>query len=328
VIRNSAAMIFGMMAALAACAGVTASGAFAQNYPTKPMRLVVGFPPGGGPDVTGRVIAQKLTESLGQPMVVENRPGAAGYIAIERVASSSADGYTLLMMSSNDTALPSLRKNLQYDLERDLTPVTLVTIGPMVLVIRPSLPAKNVKELIELARAQPGKLKFGSGGAGGTVHLTAELFNSMAKIDMVHVPYKGSADIVVAIAAGQIDMSFPSITIAQPLVDAGKLRALAVTSAKRMSSVPTLPTLDESGLPGYDRSAWYGVAAPAGVPKPIIARLNAEIARAVNTADIRQSFLKQGLMVQTDTPEAYGAFIHSEVVQNAKLVKSAGVKPE
>jgi tripartite-type tricarboxylate transporter receptor subunit TctC len=305
-----------------------AANASAQNYPVKPMRLVVGFPPGGGPDVTGRVIAQKLTDSLGQPMIVENRPGAAGYIAIERVASSSADGYTLLMMSSNDTALPSLRKNLQYDLERDLTPVTLVTIGPMVLVVRPSLAANNVKELIALARAQPGKLKFGSGGAGGTVHLTAELFNSMAKLDMMHVPYKGSADIVVAIAAGQIDMSFPSITIAQPLVEVGKLRALAVTSAKRMSTVPSLPTLAESGLPGYDRSAWYGVAAPAGVAKPIIARLNAEIAKAVNTADIRQSFLKQGLMVQTNTPEQYGAFIHSEVVQNAKLVKSAGVQPE
>jgi len=328
VIRIPRAMIVGMTAAFAACAIVVASSAVAQTYPTKPMRLVVGFPPGGGPDVTGRVIAQKLTESLGQPMIVENRPGAAGYIAIERVASSSADGYTLLMMSSNDTALPSLRKSLQYDLERDLAPVTLVTIGPMVLVVRTSISAKNVKELIELARAQPGQLKFGSGGAGGTVHLTAELFNSMAKVDIVHVPYKGSADIVVAIAAGQIDMSFPSITIAQPLLDAGKLRALAVTSAKRMSSVPTLPTLDESGLRGYDRSAWYGVAAPAGVPKAIIVRLNTEIAKAVNAPDVKQSFLKQGLMVQTDTPEQYGAFIHSEVAQNAKLVKSAGVKPE
>jgi tripartite-type tricarboxylate transporter receptor subunit TctC len=310
------------------CAGLCAGNAFAQSYPVKSIRLVVGFPPGGGPDVTGRVIAQRLTDALGQTMIVENRPGAAGYIAIERVASSAPDGYTLLMMSSNDTALPALRTKLQYDLERDLAPVSLVTIGPMVLVVRPSLPAQNVKDLIALARAQPGKLKFGSGGAGGTVHLTAELFNSMAKADIVHVPYKGSADIVVAIAAGQIDMSFPSITVAQPLLDAGKLRALAITSARRMSSVPAIPTLHESGLPGYDRYAWYGVAAPAGVPKPIITRLNAEIAKAVSAPDVKDSFLKQGLEVQTNSPEQYGAFIHSEIVQNAKLVQSAGVKPE
>jgi len=302
--------------------------AAAQNYPTKPIRLVVGFPPGGGPDVTGRVIAQKLTDNLGQTMVVENRPGAAGFIALERVATSSADGYTLLMMSSNDTALPALRTKLPFDLERDFAPVSLVTSGAMVLVVSSSMPARNVKELIALARAQPGKLKFGSGGAGGTVHLTAELFNSMAKVNILHVPYKGSADIVVAIAAGQIDMSFPSITIAQPLLDAGKLKALAITSAKRMSSVPSIPTLDESGLPGYDRYAWYGVAAPAGVPKAIITRLNTEIGKVVNTPEMKKSFEKQGLEVQTNTPEQYAAFIRSEIAQNAKLVQMAGVKPE
>ncbi|MDO8596779.1 MAG: tripartite tricarboxylate transporter substrate binding protein [Sulfuricaulis sp.] len=301
---------------------------FAQNYPTKPIRLVVGFPPGGGPDVTGRVIAQKLTDILGQTIVVENRPGAAGFIALERVAISSADGYTLLMMSSNDTALPALRTKLPFDLERDFAPVSLVTTGAMVLVVSSAMPARNVKELIALARAQPGKLKFGSGGAGGTVHLTAELFNSMAKVNIVHVPYKGSADIVVAIAAGQIDMSFPSITVAQPLLDAGKLKALALTSAKRMSSVPSIPTLDESGLPGYDRYAWYGVAAPAGVPKTIIVRLNAEIGKVVNTPEMKKSFEKQGLEVQTNTPEQYAAFIRSEIAQNAKLVQLAGVKPE
>jgi tripartite-type tricarboxylate transporter receptor subunit TctC len=309
------------------CALVVSLAA-AQNYPTKPIRLIVGFPPGGGPDVTGRVIAQKLTDNLGQTMVVENRPGAAGFIALEKVATSTADGYTLLMMSSNDTALPALRSKLPFDLERDFAPVSLVTSGAMVLVVSSSMPARNVKELIALARAQPGKLKFGSGGAGGTVHLTAELFNSMAKVNILHVPYKGSADIVVAIAAGQIDMSFPSITIAQPLLDAGKLKALALTSAKRMSSVPSIPTLDESGLPGYDRYAWYGVAAPAGVPKTIIARLNAEIGKVVNTPEMKKSFEKQGLEVQTNTPEQYAAFIRSEIAQNAKLVQMAGVKPE
>ena len=317
-----------ILTGIVALANLPAIDSFAQNYPTKPIRLVVGFPPGGGPDVTGRVIAQKLTDNLGQTMVVENRPGAAGFIALERVATSSADGYTLLMMSSNDTALPALRTKLPFDLERDFAPVSLVTSGAMVLVVNSSMPARNVKELIALARAQPGKLKFGSGGAGGTVHLTAELFNSMAKVNIVHVPYKGSADIVVAIAAGQIDMSFPSITVAQPLLDAGKLKALAITSAKRMSSVPSIPTLDESGLPGYDRYAWYGVAAPAGVPKAIIARLNTEIGKVVNTPEMKKSFEKQGLEVQTNTPEQYAAFIRSEIAQNAKLVQLAGVKPE
>ena len=311
-----------------ACAYLSVLDSFAQSYPVKPIRLIVGFPPGGGPDVTGRVIAQKLTDILGQTMVVENRPGAAGFIALERVATSSADGYTLLMMSSNDTALPALRTKLPFDLVRDFAPVTLVTIGAMVLVASSSMPARSVKELIALALAQPGKLKFGSGGAGGTVHLTAELFNSMAKIDVVHVPYKGSADAIVAIASGQIDWSFPSITVAQPLINAGKLKALAITSAKRSSSVPSIPTLDESGLPGFDRYAWYGVAAPAGVPKQIIARLNAEIGKVVSTPEMKKSFEKQGLDVKTNTPEQYAAFIRSEIGQNSKLARMAGVKPE
>jgi tripartite-type tricarboxylate transporter receptor subunit TctC len=328
VVRKAVWKTVRILAGIVAFANLSVIDSFAQNYPTKPIRLVVGFPPGGGPDVTGRVIAQKLTDNLGQTMVVENRPGAAGFIALERVATSSADGYTLLMMSSNDTALPALRTKLPFDLERDFAPVSLVTTGAMVLVVNPSMPARNVKELIALARAQPGKLKFGSGGAGGTVHLTAELFNSMAKVNIIHVPYKGSADIVVAIAAGQIDMSFPSITVAQPLIDAGKLKALAITSAKRMSSVPSIPTLDESGLPGYDRYAWYGVAAPAGVPKSVIARLNAEIGKVVNTPEMKKSFEKQGLEVQTNTPGQYAAFIRSEIAQNVKLVQLAGVKPQ
>lgn len=317
-----------ILAGIFTIVSVPAIDALAQNYPTKPIRLVVGFPPGGGPDVTGRVIAQKLADILGQSMVVENRPGAAGFIALERVATSTADGYTLLMMSSNDTALPALRSKLPFDLVRDFAPVTLVTIGAMVLVVSPSMPARNVKELVALARSQPGKLKFGSGGAGGTVHLTAELFNSMAKMEVVHVPYKGSADAIVAIAAGQIDWSFPSITVAQPLISAGKLKALAITSAKRSSSVPSVPTLDESGLPGFDRYAWYGVAAPAGVPKPIIARLNTEIIKVVSTPEMKKSFEKQGLDVQTNTPEEYAAFIRSEIEQNSKLARMAGVKPE
>lgn len=317
-----------LLAAMSVCAVSWPADTPAQTFPTKPMRIVVGFPPGGGPDVTARAIGQKMSENLGQTMVIENRPGAAGYIALERVATSVADGYTLLMMSSNDTALPALRSKLTYDIGRDLAPVSLVTVGPMMLVVRPTLPARTVKELIALAHAQPGKLKYGTSGAGGTVHLTSELFNAMAKADIQHVPYKGAAESVVALAAGQIDMSFPSITGAQPLVEAGRLRALAVTGAKRMPSVPSLPTLDEAGLPGFDRTAWYGVAAPLGAPKSTVALLNAEIGKVANTADMKAFFLKQGLEVQTNTPEQFAAFIRSEIAQNAKLARLAGIKPE
>lgn len=317
-----------LLAAMSGCAVIGVADTLAQGFPSKPLRMVVGFPPGGGPDVTARALGQKMAESLGQNMVIENRPGAAGYIALERVATSVADGYTLLMMSSNDTALPALRSKLTFDIGRDLSPVSLVTVGPMMLVVRPSLPVRTVKELIALAHSQPGKLKYGTSGAGGTVHLTSELFNSMAKADIQHVPYRGSAESVVAVAAGQIDLSFPSITGAQALVEAGRLRALAVTGAKRMPSVPSLPTLDEAGLPGFDRTAWYGVAAPLGVPKPTIAILNAEIGKVANTADMKAFLLKQGLEVQTNTPEQFAAFIRSEIAQNAKLAKLAGIKPE
>jgi tripartite-type tricarboxylate transporter receptor subunit TctC len=290
--------------------------------------MIVGFPPGGGPDVTGRVIGQKLSENLKQPVVVENRPGAAGFLAIEKVALAAADGYTLLMMSSNDTALPALRKKLPHDLTRDLAAVTLVTIGPMVLVVPASSPARSVKELIAFGQSPPAKLTFGSGGVGGTVHLTGELLSSMAKMNVLHVPYKGSADILNAMLGGTVDFSFPSITIARPLLDAGRIRALAVTSSRRATSLPAVPTLDESGLSGFDRSAWYGVAAPAGVPKALISRLNAEISKVVNTAEMKDWFVKQGLEVQTNTPEQFSAFIRSEIAQNGKLVASAGVKPE
>lgn len=310
-----------------ACVGYTAP-VVADTYPSRPIRMIVGFPPGGGPDVTGRVIGQKLAENLGQPVVIENRPGAAGFIAIEKVALAAADGYTFLMMSSNDTALPALRKKLPRDLTRDLTAVTLVTVGPMALVVPASLQARNVQELIQLGQAQPGKLTFGSGGVGGTVHLTGELFTWMAKIKVLHVPYKGSADILTAILGGSVEFSFPSITIARPFMDAGKIRALAVTSARRATSLPNVPTLAESGLTGFDRSAWYGVAAPAGVPKPLITRMNAEIAKVANTAEMKDWFVKRGLEVQTNTPEEFAAFIRSEIAENAKLVALAGLKPE
>ena len=326
--RKPSASTLWLFAGIVACAGLPAFDSFAQSYPVKPIRMVVGFPVGVGSDTTARMVAQKLSEHLGQPVVVENRTGAAGQLATERVVTSPADGYTLLMMTSAETIRPALRANLPYDLERDLTPVSLVTIAPFLLVVHPSVPAHNVKELIALARSQPGKLSYGSTGIGSTSHLAGELFKFMAKVNIVHVAYKGSTESAVATASGQIDMSFSVITAVRPLVETGKIRPLAVTGAKRASLMPSIPAISESGLLGYNCPTWFGVVAPAGVPKNIIARLNAVIDKAVNTPEVNESLNKQGIEVETNTPEQFAALIHSEIAQNLKLIRSAGIKPE
>ncbi len=320
--------IFRLFAGIVACANLSVSDSLAQAYPVKPIRMVLGFTAGGLSDVLARLVAPKLSEPLGQPVVVENRPGASGAIAAERVATSPADGYTLLLMTAADTVIPALRAKLPYDVERDLAPVSLLVIAPFVLVVHPSVPARSVKELIALARSQPGKLNYGSVGAGSTPHLAGELLNLMAKVKIIHVPYKGGADAVIAVASGQIDMYFSSVPSLLPLLGAGKIRPLAVTSAKRASLTPSLPTLDESGLPGYDRSSWQGVVAPAGVPQDIIARINAVIGKVVNTAEMMESLNRQGLEPQTNTPEQFAAFIHGELAKNARLIKLIGVKAE
>ena len=328
VMRKPRRSLFRLFAGIVACANLSAFDALAQSYPVKPIRMIVGFAAGGATDATARMVAQKLSEHLGQPVVVENRTGAGGSIATERVAKSPADGYTLLLMPASGPIDSVLRAKLPYDLERDFAPVSLVVIGPYVLVVHPSVPARNVKELIALARSQPGKLSYGSAGVGSSAHLANELFNSMAKVSIVHVPYKGGAESVIANAAGEVDLNFASINTALPLLEAGKLRPLAVTSAKRSSLMPSIPTLDESGLPGYDRTGWWGVLAPAGVPKDIIAQLNAAIAKAVNTPEMKESLNKLGFEPQTSTPEQFAALIRSEIAQNATLIKTAGVKAE
>ncbi|MBI3068913.1 MAG: tripartite tricarboxylate transporter substrate binding protein [Betaproteobacteria bacterium] len=286
----------------------------------------MGFTAGGGGDTTARMVARKLSEHLGQPVVVENRAGASGAIANELVATSPADGYTLLMVTATATIVSALRARLPYDLERDFAPVSLVVSGPFVLVVHPSVPVRSAKELIALARSQPGKLNYGSTGVGTSTHLAGELLNLMARVNIIHVPYKGSADAAVATAAGEIDMSFPSITAALPLLQAGKFRAIAVTGTKRASLLPLIPALNESGLPGYDRVTWRGVLAPAGVPKNIIARLNEMIRKVINTAEMRASFGREGMEPHTSTPEEFAAYIHREIAQNAKLIKFAGMK--
>jgi tripartite-type tricarboxylate transporter receptor subunit TctC len=317
-------------AVLAGCVSSPPLHALAQSYPAKPVRLIVGFSPGGVADVTARLLSQKLTESLGHPVIVENRPGASGALATERVASSPADGYTLLAMTAADTVIPSLRAKLPYNLERDLMPVSLVAIAPFLLVVHPSVPVQDVKELIALARMRPGKLSYGSVGVGSTPHLSAEALKMMANVDIVHVPYKGGADNVIANSTGEVDMAFASIPSLLPLIgsDKPRLRAIAVTSMKRASLMPAIPTLSESGLPGYNRSSWVGILAPAGTPKEIVERLNFAIGKSVYASDMRQAFIKQGLEPQTNTPEQFATYIHGELVQNAKLIKFIGVNAE
>ncbi len=317
-----------LCAGIVACANLSVLDSSAQSYPVKPIRMLVGFAAGGATDTTARMVAQKLSEELAQSVVVENRTGAAGMIATERVVSSPPDGYTLLLMPATGAIEAALRPKLPYDVQRDLAPVSLVAVGPYLLAVHPSVPAHDVKGLIALARSQPGKLTYGSAGFGSSQHLIAALFNSMAKVNILHVPYKGGAESVVATAAGHVDVSFPSIPAALPLMNAGKLRVLAVTSAERTSSMPSIRTLNESGLRGYDRSGWYGVLAPAGVPKGIIAQLNAVIGKAVKSPQMKEALNRQGFESRATTPEQFAAFINSEIAQNARLIKLIGVKAE
>ena len=323
--RNTKRSVLHVLVAVFACAS---ANALAQAYPAKPVRLLFGFTAGGAGDVSARILAQKLSESLGQNVFVENRAGAGGAIADEAVARSPADGYTLLYAAGSSAILPALRSKLPYDIERDLAPVCLVVITSFALTVHPTVPVRDVQALIALARAQPRKLTFGSPGVGSSAHFAAELFNMMADVKMLHVPYKGPPEATTAVVAGQIDVAFPSVTGALPLVAAGKLKALGVTSEKRAALLPSVPTLAEAGVTGYSRFGWNGVMAPAAVPKDIVTRLNTTIVKIVNTPEMQEIFLKQGLETQTGTPEQFAAFIRSERAQNAKLVKFAGIKVE
>jgi len=316
-------------AAVAVLTGAVAT-AGAQTYPVKPVRVVVGFSPGGIADVTVRLVAPRLSEALSQQVIVENRPGASGAIATERVATSPADGYTLLAPTAADAVIPVMRAKLPYNLERDLAPVSLMAVAPFVLVVHPSVPARNVKDLIALARAQPGKLSYGSVGVGTTPHLSAEALKMMTNVNILHVPYKGGLDNVIANVSGLVDMVFASMPSLMPVIGTGtpRLRAMAVTSIKRASFMPALPTLNESGVAGYDRSSWVGLLVPANVPKEIISRLNVALVKVVNTAEIKEAFSKQGLEAQTNTPEQFATFINSQLEQNAKLIRAIGLKQE
>jgi tripartite-type tricarboxylate transporter receptor subunit TctC len=313
-------------AALLSCSCMTV--AIAQTYPAKPVRVLVGFAAGGGTDTAARMVAQKLSESFGQPVVVENRAGSGGIIATDLVAKAPPDGYTLLMMAAADSIQPAMRIKMPYELPKDFSPISLVVTGAFVLVIHPSVPAKNVKELIAIARSRPGQLNYATSGIGSSAHLAAELMNSLAKVKTIHVPYKGVSQGVVGVASGEADMIFASVTAAQALIDAGRLRPIAVSTAKRSALMPNMPTLNESGVPGYDRTGWYGMMGPAGLSRDVLMKLNAGIVKAVNTPEMKAAFFKQGLEAETNSPEQFTQMIRREVEQNISLARNAGIKPE
>jgi tripartite-type tricarboxylate transporter receptor subunit TctC len=318
----------GLIARLSAglLAAALAAPALAQSYPAKPVRIVVPYPPGGPNDIVARTVGQKLSEQLGQPVIVDNKPGASGNIGAESVAKSPADGYTLLLLTTGHTINPSLYPKLGYDLAKDLAPVTQLTAGPMVVIVNPSLPAKNIKELISLAKAKPGALNFGSAGNGSSTHLAPELFSSMAGIKMNHIPYKGSAPALTDLMAGQIQVAFDFMISAMPHVKSGKIKALAVTSTTRSPAAPDLPTVAESGVPGFEVIGWNGLVVPARTPKEIVAKLNAELKKALDQPDTKERFAAQGFSATWTTPEKFGAYIESEHAKWAKVVKDSGAK--
>jgi len=310
-------------------AGILSMGtAFsAEPYPVRPIRMVVGFAPGGGTDLTARPVAQKLSELLGQQVIVDNRPGAAGNIATEQVAKAAPDGYTLLMGTIAALAInPSLYGNLRFDPETDLAPVIQVVDATNVLAVHPSVPASSVKELIALAREK--SLSAGSSGIGATGHLSIELFNLMAGVKLVHVPYKGGGPAMADLVGGQVNLIFATTASAIPHLKSGRIKGIAVTTAKRSALLPDMPTISEAGLDGFDANNWYGLVVPAKTPRAIIEQLNAEVTKVLNMPDVKTTLFNQGLDPAPGTPEQFGAYIRSERAKWAKVIKESGAKAE
>ncbi len=305
---------------------LTMSFAHAQTYPTKQVRFVVGFPAGGATDVVARAISQNLSEALGQPVVVDNRAGAASNIAAELVATSPKDGHTIFLGTVSLAINPSLYKKLPYNALKDFTAVSQVTDTPFMFVTHPSLPVRNVKEFVALARARPGQLNYGSAGNGSGGHLFTAMFGSMAGVNLAHVPYRGASYATTSVLSGETIFMFDNIVTTLPLAKAGKLRALAVTTAKRSRVAEDIPTLAQAGVPGYDANAWFGVFAPAGTPDAVIARLQSEISKIVKIPEIRDRFLALGAEPVGSTPEQFAAFYRAEVQKWAKVVKDSGAQ--
>ena len=310
------------------CAGL-ATLAHAQGYPSKPVRIVAPFGAGSTIDIIGRLIAPKLTDALGQPVIVENRPGAGGMIGMDAVAKSAPDGHTLIIGALGPLAMnPALYPKTPFDPVKDFAAVCLLATGPVVIAVHPSIPAQPVTDLIDLAKKRPGQLNFGSPGVGSSPHLTGELFKLITKTDIVHVPYKGNAEAITDLIGGQLSIVFTGVPPVVPLAKAGKVRLLATTGKQRMPNLPEVPTIREAGIEGADVLIWYGIVAPAATPKDVVARLNREIVKIMNTPDVREKFSQQGVDPASSTPDEFAQMIRDEVTRWGKVIRSAGIKLE
>ena len=317
-------LVCAFFAALTALLG--SHDGFAQSaYPDKAVRILVGFPPGGPPDIAARLLADKFAEAWGKPVLVENATGAGGNVAVERAAKATPDGYTLVMASSAITINPSLYEKLPYDPVKDLAPISLVVFTPSVLVVHSDVAAKNVHELVALARAQPGKLTYGHAGVGTPSHLSAELFKSVAGVNIQPVPYRGIPSLLPDLLAGRVTMTLPNMSVVLPLVREGKLRALMAMAPTRPAALPDVPTLAEAGFTGFDTTVWFGLMAPSGTPQPIIDKLYSETARVLVRNDARKHLQDLGMEIVANTPSEFAAMIKSEILQWAKLIKGAGI---
>jgi tripartite-type tricarboxylate transporter receptor subunit TctC len=322
---NGETYLAGIRFATAIAGLVCVGAAGAQNYPAKPIRLILPTAAGGSLDSVGRVIAQKFTEQWGQQVVVDNRPGAGGMLGTETAARAAPDGYTLLIASNGNLATTqALYKKVPYDPVRDFAPVVLMTETPYIVVVHPSLPVKTVAELIQLAKVRPGQLNYASSGSGSTPHLAGELFKSMAGINLVHVPYKGSPAALTSLLSGETVVGITGMPSSWAQVKAGRIRALGVAGTRRSTTAPELPTVTESGLPGYEVNSWSGLLAPAATPKSVIAALNAEVMKILALPDVRQQLLNQGFEVLGGTPEQFGVFIKAEIVKWTRVIRDAG----
>src|SRR6185295_6365115 len=310
-------------------AAVGSAPALAQNYPTKPVRIIIAQAPGSATDVISRVVGNRLSEGLGQPVVIEARPGAGGMLGTEAAARSAPDGYTLFMANnSTHGSNPAVYAKLPYDAIKDFAPIAFVASVPYVLVVEPSLPVKNVQELIALAKSRPGKMNYASAGNGSTHHFCGELLKSMSGIDLVHVPYKGSPPAIAGLLGGEVSLMFANLTDIGSQIKNGKVKALAVTTPKRAPSLPDLPTLSEAGLPGFEITSWFGLLAPAETPAPIVARLNAETNKVLGRPDVQATLGAQGLQLAPGSPEQFAAHIKSEIAKFSRIGKAAGIKAE
>jgi tripartite-type tricarboxylate transporter receptor subunit TctC len=299
--------------------------AASQEYPSRPLRIIVGFAASGGADVAARLVAHRLTEALGQNVIVENRPGAGGSIAAQQVANATPDGHTLLMIAAGSATILPATRSLPYNIQRNFAPISLVAIGAYVLATHPASNLKSVSELIAAAKGQPGKITYGTSGAAGTGHICGLLFEQLAGVRMLHVPYKGGSGAVVGAAGREVDLSITAITSAQPLIESGTLRPLAVTTLKRSALLPAVPTLDESGLRGFDRATWWGLLGPARMPTQIVSRLNDALVAAFNRPDMKNAMQKLGAESRTSSPKEFAELIRRDLVDNSKLVQAAGL---